>query len=45
VRDGVPPIELVDGDKLVNMLEQLELGLKPRRTFETDAAFFEQFGK
>jgi restriction system protein len=45
VRDGVPPIELVDGDKLVSMLEQLELGLKPRRTFELDTAFFEQFGK
>ena len=45
VRDGVPPIELVDGDKLANMPEQLELGLKPRRTFEVDAAFFEQFDK
>ena len=45
VRDGVPPIELVDGEKLVNMLERLELGLRPRRTFEVDAAFFEQFRK
>ncbi len=45
VRDGVPPIELVDGDKLVNMLEQLELGLIPRRTYEPDSAFFEQFEK
>jgi restriction system protein len=45
VRDGVPPIELVDGDKLLNMLEHLELGLTPRRTFEVDAAFFEQFKK
>jgi restriction system protein len=45
VRDGVPPIELVDGEKLVNMLEQLELGLTPRRTFELDSAFFEQFEK
>lgn len=45
VRDGVPPIELVDGDKLVGMLEQLELGLRPRRTFEVDAAFFDQFSK
>jgi restriction system protein len=43
VRDGVPPIELVDGDKLMTMLEQLELGLRPRRTFEVDAVFFEQF--
>ena len=45
VRDGVPAIELVDGDKLVNMLEQLELGLKPQRTFEVDAALFGQFEK
>jgi restriction system protein len=43
VRDGVPPIELVDGEKLVAMLEQLELGLKPRRTFEIDASFFKDF--
>jgi restriction system protein len=44
VRDGVPPIELVDGEKLVTMLEQLELGLTPRRTFEVDEPFFDQFG-
>jgi len=43
VRDGVPPIELVDGDKLVEMLEQLELGLKPRRTFEVHPSFFKDF--
>ena len=43
VRDGVPPIELVDGEKLVGMLEQLELGLKPRTTYEIDSAFFEGF--
>ena len=45
VRDGVPSIELVDGEKLVSMLEQLELGLKPQRTFEVDASFFDQFAK
>lgn len=45
VRDGVPAIELVDGEKLVNMLEQLELGLKLRRSFELDAAFFDQFSE
>ena len=43
IRDGVPPIELVDGEKLVGMLEQLELGLKPRTTYEIDSAFFESF--
>lgn len=45
VRDGVPAIELVDGEKLITMLEGLELGLKPRRTFEVDAVFFEQFSR
>lgn len=42
-RDGVPPIELVDGEKLVQMFEQLELGLKPRRDFEVDLDFFETY--
>ena len=45
VRDGVPPIELVDGEKLIQMLERLELGLNPRRTFEVDGAFFDQFSR
>lgn len=43
VRDGVPPIELVDGEKLVAMLEQLELGLKARTTYEIDPKFFDGF--
>ncbi len=43
VRDGVPPIELVDGSGLVALLEQLELGLRPRRAFTVDARFFEEF--
>ncbi|HEX2340257.1 MAG TPA: restriction endonuclease [Vicinamibacterales bacterium] len=45
VRDGAPPIELVDGEKLASMLEKLELGLRPRQTFEVDASFFEEFKK
>ncbi len=44
VRDGVPPIELVDGDALVDMLENLELGLVPQTIFEVDEAFFKEFG-
>lgn len=43
VRDGVPPIELVDGEKLVNMLEELELGLKPVRAYQIDQSFFAEF--
>ena len=42
-RDGVIPIELVDGDKLVEMFEQLEIGLKIKRTFEVDYDFFKPF--
>lgn len=45
VRDGVPPIELVDGEKLVEMLEELELGLTPVKAFDLDEAFFADFMK
>jgi restriction system protein len=44
-RDGVPPIELVDGDALIEMLEKLELGLLRRQTFEVDERFFDEFRK
>jgi len=43
VRDGVPPIELVDGSQLVELLRELELGLLPRTTYDVDTAFFEQY--
>ncbi|MBA3810057.1 MAG: restriction endonuclease [Caulobacteraceae bacterium] len=42
-RDGVPPIELIDGPRLVEMLERLGLGLKAVTTFEIDDAFFNEF--
>jgi restriction system protein len=42
-RDGVLPIELIDGEKLVEMLEHLELGLNPIKTFEINQAFFKEF--
>jgi restriction system protein len=42
-RDGVPPIELIDGEKLVEMLEDLELGLKPIKAYEIDESFFNEF--
>lgn len=42
-RDGVPPIELIDGEKLIDMLEHLELGLKPVTTYEIDELFFVEF--
>ncbi len=43
LRDGVPQIELVDGEKLVDLFEKLQLGLKPRTTYDIDQEFFEQF--
>lgn len=45
VRDGVPPIELVDGDKLLDMFEQLELGVRPKKAYDVDPVFFEEFKK
>ena len=42
-RDGVPPIELVDGTKLIQMFESLELGLKPTKSYEIDQEFFRDF--
>jgi len=44
-RDGVPPIELIDGEKLIDMLQNLELGLKPVITYEVDESFFNEFRK
>ena len=43
LRDGVPAIELVSGEKLLDMFEGLELGLRPRKTYDVDEQFFEAF--
>jgi restriction system protein len=44
-RDGAIPIELVDSEKLLSMLEQLELGVKTKTVvvYEVDHLFFEEF--
>jgi len=44
-RDGVPAIELVAGEDLVKLFEDLELGLLPRKTFEIDRKFFDEFSR
>ncbi len=44
VRDGATPIELVDGDALIEILENLELGLNPRTVYDVDEKFFLEFG-
>lgn len=42
-RENMNHIELVDGEALVEVFENLELGLKPRKTFDLDDKFFDQF--
>ena len=45
VRDRSPPIELVDGDKLVRMLEDLKLGLLPVQSYRVERVFFDEFAE
>ena len=42
-RDGVTPIELIDGERLVELFEKYELGLKPVTVYEIDNDFFKGF--
>jgi restriction system protein len=42
-RDGVPPIELVDGQKLQDMFVAIPLGVKPVTSYEIDESFFAEF--
>lgn len=44
-REGVPPIELVNGESLLDMFEYLELGLKPKTIYEVDESFFDDFSE
>jgi restriction system protein len=43
VRDGVPPIELIDGERLVSLFEKYNLGLKPKVVYDVVPDFFENF--
>jgi restriction system protein len=36
-------LELIDGDKLVEMFEKVELGVTPKTIYEPDLTFFEQY--
>ena len=42
-RDGAPQVELVNGEKLVEMFKKVELGVKPRIIYEVDLPFFEPY--
>ncbi|WP_277110989.1 restriction endonuclease [Chryseobacterium taklimakanense] len=44
-REGAAPIELIDGKKLVELFEKVELGVKPKIVYEVDYNFFEKFIK
>lgn len=42
-REGAPQVELVDGEKLVDMFKRVELGVKQRTVYEVDLPFFEPY--
>ena len=42
-RDGAPQIELLDGQKLVEMFEKVELGVSPRTVYEVNLHYFKSF--
>ena len=42
-RDGAKPIELVNGDDLVELFQSLELGVTPRITYDVDEKFFDEY--
>lgn len=39
-RDGVPPVDLIDGDRLCDLLKQYELGVRTIEVIGVDATFF-----
>lgn len=42
-RDGAGHIELVDGEKLIDLFQRIELGVKPVVVYEVDFSFFEPY--
>jgi len=42
-REGAPKVELVDGTKLVEMFQRVELGVKKRTVYDVDPSYFEKF--
>ena len=42
-REGAPQVELVDGDKLVEMFQRVELSVFKRTVYDVDPAYFENF--
>lgn len=42
-REGAPQVELVDGEKLVEMFQRVELGVAKRIVYDVDPVYFEKF--
>jgi restriction endonuclease Mrr len=42
-REGASQVELVDGDKLVEMFQRMELGVFKRTVYDVYPAYFEKF--
>ena len=42
-RDGVPPIELIDGERLIELFVKYKLGVKPVTVYEVIPEFFKNF--
>ena len=42
-REGASQVELVDGDKLVDMFQRVELGVFKRTVYDVDPTYFEKF--
>ena len=36
-------LELIDAEKLIEMFEKVELGVKPKTIYEPDISFFEEY--
>jgi len=43
VRDGADPMELLDGEGILDLIEELELGIARVNAFVVDTSFFQQF--
>jgi restriction system protein len=42
-REGVIPIELIDGEKLIELFQQVELGVRAKTIYEIDYKFFDEY--
>ena len=43
IEQDMTELELIDGEKLVEMFEKVELGVTPRTVFDPDLTFFEKY--